>query len=510
MIRIYPLLVLLLVASVLPGAAAEKKNILWIYLEDVSGWFSCYGDQLIETPNIDALASSGIRFERFYTPAGVCSATRSAIITGMMQTSIGAHHHRSCRPEFRGLSMGESYDKNVLPDHIIPLPIRFREAGYYTFNEGGGKDDFNFEWRPEEFYDHRGKQWNFKGAKDGSEWTGRKAGQPFFGQIQLAGGKSGRGVKQVVARDRVPVPPYYPDIPLVREEIAHHYDCLLETDAAVGRIIAALKRDGLYENTLIFMFSDHGYLLHRHKQYLYEGGIQMPCIVSGPGVPAGEVRDDLVSGIDIAAATLAAAGIPIPDRMEGRDFLADAYQPREYLIAARDRCDFTYERIRAVVSPRFKYLKNYLTDRPYMNPSYKYGWPVSKVFREMMAAGKMNETQLVFFGDAKPPEELYDLTNDPHEIHNLAADPRHRAELERHRTLLADWIESTGDQGQVVESDAGLLATMKRWGDLCVNPEYDRVRAEYEGWRASQPPPGKAQKATKQGKRKTGVKKNAS
>ena len=238
--------------------------------------------------------------------------------------------------------------------------------------------------------------------------------------------------------------------------------------------------------------------------------MQMPWMVSGAGVPAGEVRDDLVSGIDIAAATLAAAGIPIPDRMEGRDFLADAYQPREYLIAARDRCDFTYERIRAVVSPRFKYLKNYLTDRPYMNPSYKDGWPVSKVFREMMAAGKMNETQLVFFGDAKPPEELYDLTNDPHEIHNLAADPRHRAELERHRTLLADWIESTGDQGQVVESDAGLLATMKRWGDLCVNPEYDRVRAEYEGWRASQPPPGKAQKATKQGKRKTGVKKNAS
>ena len=139
MIRHYPLLALLFVSSLFPAAAAEKKNILWIYLEDVSGWFSCYGDTVIETPNIDTLASSGIRFDRFYTPAGVCSATRSAIITGMMQTSIGAHHHRSCRPDFRGKSMGEDYDKNTLPAHVVPLPLRFREAGYYTFNEGGGE-----------------------------------------------------------------------------------------------------------------------------------------------------------------------------------------------------------------------------------------------------------------------------------------------------------------------------------------------------------------------------------
>jgi arylsulfatase A-like enzyme len=486
MIRHYPLLVLLFVSSLFPAAAAEKKNILWIYLEDVSGWFSCYGDTVIETPNIDMLASGGIRFDRFYTPAGVCSATRSAIITGMMQTSIGAHHHRSCRAEFRGKSMGEDYDKNTLPAHVVPLPLRFREAGYYTFNEGGGKDDYNFEWSPEAFYDHRDKKWNFKGAKDGSEWTGRKDGQPFFGQIQLAGGKLGRGVSEVVDRGSVPVPPYYPDIPLVREEIAHHYDCLLETDAAVGRIIAALKRDGLYENTVIFMFSDHGYLLHRHKQYLYEGGIHMPCTVSGPGIPSGRVREDLVSGIDIAAASLAAAGLAIPDKMEGRDFLAEDYQPRAYLIAARDRCDYTYERVRAVVSPRFKYLKNYLTDRPYMNPSYKDGWPVSKVFRQMMADGEMDGDQLIFFGEERPAEELYDLAKDPHEIHNLAADPKYREELGRHRKLLVDWIESTGDQGQVVESDAGLLATLKRWGDLCVNPEYDRVRPAYQKWKGEQ------------------------
>jgi hypothetical protein len=94
----------------------------------------------------------------------------------------------------------------------------------------------------------------------------------------------------------------------------------------------------------------------------------------------------------------------------------------------------------------------------------------------MMADGKMNKTQLIFFGPKKAPEELYDLANDPHEIHNLAKDPKHRKALAQHRKLLADWIKKTGDKGQTTESDAGLLATLKRWGDKCVNPEYDRVR----------------------------------
>ena len=458
------------------AASTERPNILWIYLEDVSGWFSCYGDTLIETPNIDALAQSGIRFDRFYTPAGVCSATRSAIITGMMQTSIGAHNHRSCRSTFRGRDMGE-YDRNILPSHAKPLPIQFREAGYWTFNEGG-KDDYNFEFKIEEFYDFIPKKrgWGPAALVAGECWKGKEGDQPFFGQVQLGGGKLGKRAPEVVDRSQVSVPPYYPDIPEVREEIAHHYDCLLKTDEHVGQVINALKRDGLYENTLIFLFSDHGMKLHRHKQFLYEGGVHMPLIVAGPGVAAGGERDDLVSGIDVSAASLAAAGIGVSDQMEGQDFLASDYEPRKFVVSARDRCDYTIEKIRAVVTPRFKYLRNYLTDRPFMQPSYKDGWDVSQRFREMMAAGQMNETQLIFFGPDKQPEELYDLRNDPHEVHNLAADPKFADELNRHRTLLADWITQTGDQGQAPESEIGILCTLKRWGDKCVNPEYDAVR----------------------------------
>lgn len=447
--------------------AAERPNILWIYLEDVSGWFSCYGETLVDTPNIDRLAARGIRFNRFYTPAGVCSATRSAVIVGAMQTSFGIHNHRSGRPDFRGTSMGTDFDDIRLPNGVEPLPVLMKKAGYFTFNQSG-KDDYNFRWTTEDFYSPNSSK---------NLWRNRRPHQPFFGQVQLRGGKLGKNAKTIIDRSSVPVPPYYPDIPEVREEIAHHYDCILKTDQEIGDLLDALEKDGLTDSTFIFCFSDHGYKLHRHKQFLYEGGIHMPLIVAGPGISPGQVRDDLVSGIDIAPASLAAAGQPIPSFMEGTDFLAKNHTPRNYVVAARDRCDYTIEKIRAIVSPRFKYLRNYLTDRPFMQPSYKDPWPVSIRFREMMAANEMNQTQLIFFGPSKQPEELYDLDNDPHEINNLANDPAFQKQLEHHRGILQQWIEETGDKGQEPESDAGLLATLKRWGKKCVNPEYDRVRS---------------------------------
>ena len=448
--------------------AESRPNVLWIYLEDVSGWLSCYGETLIETPNFDRLAARGIRFDRFYTPAGVCSATRSATIVGAMQTSFGIHNHRSGRPDFRGQTMGAAFDDIRLPAGVEPLPVLMKKAGYFTFNQSG-KDDYNFKWSAENFYSPNSKT---------NLWRNRKDGQPFFGQVQLKGGKLGKRAKAVIDPSTVPVPPYYPDIPEVREEIAHHYDCLLKTDQEIGNLLDQLEKDGLTDSTYIFCFSDHGYKLHRHKQFLYEGGIRMPLLVAGPDIKPGQVRDDLVSGIDIAPASLAATGLPIPSFMEGRDFLAKDYTPREYLVAARDRCDYSIEKIRAIVTPRFKYLRNYLTDRPFMQPSYKDPWPVSIRFREMMANNEMNETQLIFFGPEKPAEELYDLESDPHEIHNLAEDSAFQKELEKHRQLLKDWIAETGDQGQATESDAGLLAALKRWGDKCVNPEYDRVRSQ--------------------------------
>ena len=445
-----------------------RPNILWIYVEDTNDWMSCYGDGVVETPNIDALAARGTRFTRAYMPAGVCSPTRSAIITGMHQTSIGAHQHYSSFEVWRGIEMDE-WDPNYLGVRTLPEILRL--ARYHTFNEG--KLHYNFVYDTDQLYDHHTNKMGFRDAQEGRYWNSRPDGRPFFGQIQLAGGKA--RAKKVVDRAAVPVPPYYPDHPAVREELARHYDTILHLDAEVGRIVAALEEAGLLETTVIVFFSDHGMAAPRHKQFLYEGGIRVPCILAGPGIPEGQVRDDIIGGIDLTATTLALAGVTIPPHMQGRDVFAADFH-RDHWVAARDRCDYTIDRIRAVVTERYKYLHNFKTDRPYLQPQYRDGRPALQALRELYAAGELDDVQAAFAGPHRPAEELYDLEADPHETVNLVDDPAHAQALADMRTRLERWIEETGDLGRFPESDAALRAALKRWGDKAVNVEYDRVR----------------------------------
>ncbi len=156
-------------------------NILWFVVDDMSANFSCYGETLIQTPNVDRLAREGTKFSNAFVTAPVCSPCRSALITGMYQTSIGAHHHRSGRGEI----------KIDLPDGVVPIPVLFQQAGYYTCNGSGligiddrglptqrnvlGKTDYNFQWNA--------------GMYDSFDWAGRRDGQPFNIQVQLPGGK---------------------------------------------------------------------------------------------------------------------------------------------------------------------------------------------------------------------------------------------------------------------------------------------------------------------------------
>ena len=448
----------------------HHPNILWVYLEDTNPWMSCYGDDVIETPNIDQLAARGVRFDRAYMTAGVCSPTRSAVITGMYQTTIGAHEHYSSFSVWRGNKM-ETWDPNHLG--IRTIPEIFKAAGYYTFNEG--KNHYNFVFTNDDLYHRKGGN-GFKGAEDGTGWSGRDEDQPFFGQIQLRGGKRGNA-PQKVDPDDVPVPPYYPDHPVYRKEIAHHYDTILKMDEILGDIIAKLKEDGLYENTVVFFFSDHGMRLPRHKQFLYEGGINVPLVVAGPGIPSGKARKDLVSGIDLGSTSLALAGIDIPRHMQGKDMFAKDFH-RDYVIAARDRCDYTIDRIRAVVTKRYKYLRNFMTDRPYLQPQYRDGADYMRVLKGLHEKGELNAVQSRFVSDHRPAEELYDLKNDPHETRNLvhSSKRKHAMALGRLRSILNRWIIETDDRGRFPETDAALKAVVDRWGEKAVNPEYDRVR----------------------------------
>jgi len=455
---------LVLVHSVEADESPQRPNIVWIFVEDMNDWMGCYGDAMVDTPNIDALARRGVRFERAYMPAGVCSATRSAIALGAMQTTLGVHNHRSSRRRVPGEEIHLGKDVKTVYQLL-------REAGYFVTTQGANKNDFNFIYRGQDLYDVNG------GTMLPPHWRKRTEGQPFFAQIQLKGGKNSGKIARKTDPAKVEVMPYYPDHPVIRREIAHHYDCIKQTDNEVGRIVAALKDDGLLDNTVVFFWTDHGMRLPRHKQWLYEGGIRVPLVVAGPGIPEGKTRDDLVSGIDITVSTLALAGIARPRWMEGRNLFAEDHQPRQYVISARDRCDYTIERVRAVTTKRYKYLRNFLTDRPFMQPQYRDGRDYVEVPRQLYKEGKLNPIQAAMWIEKRVPEELYDLENDPFETVNLASDPKYAEVLQRHREILNRWIKQTDDQGQYPESVESLRGVLKRWSKEAVNPEYEKARA---------------------------------
>jgi arylsulfatase A-like enzyme len=443
-------------AAALPGRAQEdvpsRPNIVWIIPDDMSANFSCYGETAIQTPQVDRLAAQGVQFTNAYVTAPVCSPCRSAFITGMYQTSIGAHHHRSGRGRL----------KIHLPDHVKLVPQLFQEAGYHTSITGWppngklGKTDYNFEW-DESIY-------------DGSDWSQRREGQPFFAQIQTPGGKlrgSDAGGWDRIAKqaervlgsktriEAVELPPYYPSHPDIVRDWQAYLESVRLTDRMVGEVLARLESEGVRDNTLVVFMTDHGISHARGKQFLYDEGIHVPLVIAGPGVEAGTVRDDLVEHIDIAALSLAAAGITIPDSMQASNILAPDYPSRDAVFAARDRCDETVDHIRSVRTRDFKYIRNFLPQRPYLQPcAYKDKKAILTALREYHRAGKLNEVQELLFREQRPPEELYDLDRDPYEIHNLAGDAAHASTLRKLRDRLDTWMEESGDQGRTPESES--------------------------------------------------------
>ncbi len=455
----------------------QRPNILWIAVEDISPLMSCYGYDVNPTPNLDRLAQTGLRFANTFMPAPVCSPCRSALITGMMPPTIGVQNHHSSRSEETAIH---------LPDHIRPLPELFRDAGYFTFNHG--KDDYNFWYDREDLYSGEYTTHGLYGKSGKSiDWTARKPGQPFFGQIQLRGGKHIYNenfkniVKTPIDRNSYSLPPYYPGHPMIREDWGQHLDSIQITDDEVGKIIHRLKEDKVLENTIIFFFSDHGMRLWRHKQFCYDSGLHVPFIMNWAGNPkrlggAGTVRKDLVNGLDIAATSLALAGIDIPEYMESRDLFSKDFKPREYVISTRDRCDYTIDRIRSVRTKRFRYIRNFFLDRPYMQPNYRDAWEITVLMRDLHSEGKLDAIQDRFWTDVRPSEELYDLNDDPHEIQNLVDDPSFAKQLLHHRNILEDWIKTADDKGQYPEDKPNLKYMFDWWGEECVNPEYDIFR----------------------------------
>ncbi len=450
---------------------AEKPNILWLFAEDTSPWMGCYGDPINEgaTPNIDSLADTGVRFSRAYVPAPVCSACRSALMGGKNQIRFNAHEHRSSR--------GPA--KLYLPRGLKLLPQLVKESGYFTFNLG--KTDYNFVWDEESTYSLMQK------ARSPVPWDKLKQNQPFFGQIQTAGGKNNTTnfpADRKVDPATVTVPPDYPQNQIYREVVAQHYDAIRKDDDFIGEVLAGLRDAGLADNTIIVYFGDHGANnLVRHKQMPTEGGLHVPFIISGPDpfVPAPSVRDDLVDMLDLSATTLAWAGVDIPDWYEGQDLFGIKIVPRSFVAAAKDRLDHTIDRVRTIRTDRFRYTRNYKTDRIFLQPQYRDPKDYVKNLRELYANGELSpKLTEIYFGE-RPAEEFYDVKNDPSQLHNLVDNGQFAKELDRHRKLLDDWL-AKGDDGVGEESreELAFQANDQKWG-RAVNPEYEVVRTDSDG-----------------------------
>jgi len=438
------LLLALLAWPALAQAVPDRPNILILMAEDLSPRIGAFGDPVARTPNIDRLAATGVRFPNTFTTAGVCAPSRAAHITGMNQVSIGAQHMRSSsRPEGAYLA--------VPPPHVKAYPELLRRAGYFTLTNG--KLDYQFST----YAAGSGPftVWDYEG--DDPDWNRRAPGQPFYALINFSMTHESRMFAKNVAKQReqgwkhvtdpatVPVPPYYPDTPVVRRDIAQLYDNIHEMDRQVGMWLEKLEDDGLADDTIVIWTTDHGDGLPRAKRELYDSGIRVPLILHWPssrrpaGVEPGGIDERLLSFIDFAPSVLRWAGLEAPEWLQGLPVLADPGVERGFVFAAKDRLDEMLFRERAVRDHRYKYILNYRPGEP-GGKSLRYREQLATM-QELHAwhdSGRMSAQQAFWF-EPRPAEEFYDLALDPHEVNNLANDRAYTDEVARLRAALAAW-----------------------------------------------------------------------
>jgi len=483
------LLACALMAQAASAQSAQRPNILLLVAEDLSPRVGAFGDRVAVTPNLDALAGQGVRYTRTFTAAGVCAPSRAALILGMHPIATGTQHMRaSSRPEGAYFS--------VPPEGVKAFPELLRAAGYFTYTDN--KLDYQFSGP----IAHTGPStlWDSEGAAD-TQWEQRAPGQPFFGFINfMATHESGvfpplgtmphgamhlfmqllrwwsidGPMPEVVGPQDVEVPPYYPDVPVVRADMARHYNNIAYMDRQVGAILAQLEAAGLADTTIVIWTADHGDGLPRAKRDLFDAGIRVPMIIRWPaafrpaGVAPGAVDDRLVSFVDLGPTILSLAGVPVPATMHGANFTGGDASPREYVYASRDRMDERVDRQRAVRDKRYKYLRSWYPLQPgAADVEYRNNIDMVRAMRALYEAGELNAVQRQWY---EPPgeERLFDLERDPYEIADVSADPRYRDVLLRMRGAMDAWLADVGDGSD--EDEAAMVARFEPGGERQVTP----------------------------------------
>jgi len=444
------------------GAAPPKAsppNIIVIMFDDFSPRIGAYGDRLAKTPNLDAFARDSVRFNRAYATSPVCSPSRAAMMTGVHQETLGAHNHRT-----RALD-GGSGDGPIAYEAVPPADIKsFTEAlraeGYQTIRTG--KSDYQFGtpftmWdRVEEGYwrdlpvghrffawinlNHTHESFLFRPDTDISKHPNVKRLNPTLERNK----RDFAGRPQPVAPADVIVPPYLPDTPAVRVDLAQVYAGGTYDDEEVGRIMATLKEKGLLSSTIVIIAADQGDGMPRYKRAPYPSGLQVPLMVRFPdGTGAGTVRDDLVSLIDLAPTILVQAGLMPPAYMQGRDLFGKKPAP-DAVFAALDRMDEVPDRARVAIGRDYLYVRNAQPGTAFFRPnSYRDVNATMQEFYRLQREGKLTPLQLAYLTAPRPPEELYRLSDDSAAIANQANNPAALQPLIRMREQLTAWEAHT-------------------------------------------------------------------
>lgn len=457
--------ILILLALLLPLSAQEKPNILWIVSEDNSShWLGCYGNAQSQTPRLDALAKEGFLFEHAFSNAPVCAVARATILNGVYSPTMGTQHMRS---------------RHGIPAKYKPNVGYLRAAGYYCTNNA--KTDYNFKGNDNSYWDESSGKAHYKNRPDG---------KPFFAIFNLAATHESSLFKDKPAEpkrlkpEEIDLPPYLPDLPEIRKDSARYHDRVTEMDSQVGKILDDLEKAGLADSTIVIYTSDHGGILPRGKRYLENTGVKIPFIVRVPEkfkslspFKAGDRVDEPVAFIDMAPTFLSIAGVDKPEQMQGRAILGEkrkepAADEMEFLYA--DRFDELYGMRRGLTDGKWKYIRNFnphLPQAPYS--FYQFGQPGWTAYEKAWKEGKLTG---MFKAQWEPPvisEQLYDLSADPWEINNLAADPAHAGKLAALRARLKATMKDIQDTGLVPEPMFDDLAKGSTIADVVQGSDFD-------------------------------------
>ncbi len=427
---------MLLPSVALCGTAAaqscEQPNILMIVCEDISSFLGCYGDSVAYSPNLDRFANQAIRHTNMYTCVGVSSPSRYSLITGRYASNDGAN--------FMRVNHFEKDYEAVPPAGVKCYTEYLRAAGYYCTNNN--KTDYQFNAPI--------AAWDEQGVK--AHWRNADSEQPFFAVFNLNVTHESQIWKRsemplVVDPSDVILPPYYPDTPTVRHDVAVMYSNIAAMDEEFQELLDELEASERADNTIVIFYSDNGGPLPRGKREILDSGSRVPFMIRLlGGQNAGSVSDDLNMFVDIPATVLSLAGVDIPENIHGQAIYGDqaAKKGREYVFGATDRFDEQIEKRGSIRNHRYQYIYNYMAEQSTYRPvKYRLQMPMMAQMVQMHQQGLLDTAQSIWFEAPTSAEELYDCEKDPHQINNLAADKSHRSQLKKMRKAYKkEWIEA--------------------------------------------------------------------